>query len=223
MIRKVCALLLLCVACSSAATLTYNKDGVVFVEDGNQNALVDSIIQMAKGLITQKHVEPIHLPDVHEDKIVGPMSFGVTLDQGTLRGLQTLYRAGDAHVTSPDAKKYTLDVTLGLKDIHAAYRIGAHALFIHTGGSVIADAVNVKCHIVANLCFDGSCPTVINTVKISQVDYKPDIHVLPGFNWLANLIAELFVNNVFKSNINTLIENELRTVLKEALDKALHH
>jgi len=217
MFKNVCTLLLLFAACSSA----FEKD--IYLQDGNQNALVDQLIATAKDIIKQKKVEPIHLPDVHEDKIVGPMSFGVTLDQGTLVGLTTLNRAGDAHVTSPDFTTYKLDVLLGLGDIKAHYRVGAHALFIHTGGSVTADAVGVKCHIVASLCFDGSCPTVVQTAKITNVNYKPDINVLPGFNWLANLIAGNFANGSFKAQINTLIENEIKTELKQAIDNLLHH
>ena len=100
MIKNVCALLFLvvAVAVTSAATTNYNADQNN-IKDGNQNKLVDQIITMAKGLIAKNKVEPIHLPDIHEDKIVGPMSFGVTMDLGRLVGLQSLNRAGDAHLT----------------------------------------------------------------------------------------------------------------------------
>jgi len=192
------------------------------IDVGDANALVDQLIATLKKMIIEKKVEPIHLPNIHEDKEVGPMSFGVDLDSGRLNGLTTIYRAGNSAITFKGGAKYNLDVQLGLKVIIAAYHISAHALFIHTGGSVTADADRVNIHFVADVCLDGSCPTDITTLYISHVDYHPHIHVLPGFNWLASLIGDLVINNAFKANINGLIQNELKPVIKQAIDNFVH-
>ena len=78
--------------------------------------------------------------------------------------------------------------------------------------------------LVASFCLDGSCKAQVETLDIKDVTYVIHVSVnIPGHeyivDWIVDWIQSLFTNSVFKDRINEAIEDVLKKVVVEALDK----
>ena len=188
--------------------------------DDASNKIVDGVIDLAKKMIVEKHVEPVSLPDIHEKFDAKITKLNADMTNGKLTGLTSMARSGDSTVSSNDGK-YLVATAISLNDVKAGYDIHASGFGINLHGDIKVTADNGRIDIRAFACPDGKCETTISRMKITQIDYHFHVDGITGFDWLVQDIIDV-VSDVFKSDINKMIEDELKKVAKDAIDKIIH-
>ena len=88
--------------------------------------------------------------------------------------MQSLHRTGDATLAM-DGSKYIIKAKLGLNEVDVDYTVHAQYLFVHTGGSIQAKAINLDLVMEVDACPDSSCPTTTPVLTIGNVTYKVEV------------------------------------------------
>jgi len=209
-----------------AASLPQNTEDEKLPSLGSDNDVVDMIVDSVRDLMEKENVEPIDLPRRNVDADIGPIHFAIEATSGKLTGLKTLERIGDStvHYNHTEGHTAKINAQLGLGDTHITYHMDFYASVFDVGCDIEANATDMSIGMAASFCLDGSCEADVQLLSVMDVTWKVYVKVnIPGhsyfIDYIVDWIQDLFTNIVFKKEINKVIEDNLKKIMLEALNR----
>jgi len=180
------------------------------------NIFIDNVLQLANDMILAKHLDPYEIAEseflgVHYDAWIG--------------GYSSMVRIGDASVIHADN---TLDITVQVQMTNLAgnFSFWFDILGVTISGGATATIENVDVKLALRFIKDpvsGVITPFVDDFQITDIGFI-DISVfgLGPFDYLADLIAEFFVNLV-KELIPLLLNDIVQNIIQEVLDNIFAH
>jgi len=190
----------------------------------NADDFVDELLARARPLIQEK-LEPVKLPEysyeISKSVIITDVKAMAKVYDGRLSGLSTLYRGGDATLTSSvHGQIISISTLLGLSNLVGHYR-GA-VKFMSMGPSVTVDltvrSVTLEVTIYQGISPDGTKTkpqlTRFDIKNLGKIDFEFD--GLGPLDWIINPFSNFLINQL-RGVIAWIVESPLHNIIADLL------
>lgn len=197
------------------------SDEDVSYEAGNANSFLDQILTNARPTI-DANLDPIVLPNAgisFSKKILLINVRGeVKVSEGSLAGLRTIHRAGDAEMTQSADGAIVVDAKLGLNNLqgHASAFAKFMNIGMKTGVTIAVSFVSV--HIKVKQTFQPGAHPELLDFAITGID-NIDIKFSSGLGPLDFVLGRLatLVNNLVKDLVIKIVNEPLKNLIAQKL------
>ncbi|WP_316572627.1 hypothetical protein, partial [Klebsiella pneumoniae] len=190
--------------------------------DEGLNSLIDMILNTVDQKILNAGMDPAHLPDVvhkFEETILFVTWHGeASAYNGTLSGMSTIHRVGDAeYVLDDKGRAIGATTSLSMNVLEGHYKYVAQFMELGPAGDILLHIEGIRLTLTTALD-EHLCVFSLKELNIDNIGHITiTIDGLGLLDWIANAFGTL-IANVVEVFLRNAIESQIKTIINGVLD-----